>query len=96
MFIKAKDVRKDMSNISIKGKIISIEEEKRINTINGEARIARAIIEDETGRITITLWNEQIKRARIGSMVEVQRAYVVSYKGNISLNVPKNGKIIEL
>ncbi|MFP3190300.1 MAG: OB-fold nucleic acid binding domain-containing protein [Thermoproteota archaeon] len=96
MKVKAKDVRKDMNNISIRGKIVSIEEEKIVNTINGKAKIARAIIEDETGRVNLTLWNEQIEKIGIGKVIEIHRAYVVHYKGNLSLNVPRNGKIIQL
>lgn len=93
MRVKTKDLRNDMNDISITVKIVSIEYEKYVNTIYGKAKVARAVVEDETGKTYLTLWNEQINKVKEGSYVQLEKAYVTSWKGIISLNVGRRGKI---
>jgi len=55
--------------------------------------VADAIINDGTGTIKLTLWNEQIDQVKVNDTVKIENGYVTSFKGEIQLNVGKYGKL---
>jgi len=56
-------------------------------------RVADAVVEDETGSIKLTLWNEQIDQVNVNDKIKVENGYVTSFKGEIQLNVGRYGKL---
>jgi len=94
--VKVKDIKKDMSNIFLTVKVISIGEERLVQTKYGEARVADAIVEDYTGKITLTLWREQIDKVKEGNIIRIENGFVREFKGKLNINVAKNGRIIVL
>jgi replication factor A1 len=59
-------------------------------------RVADTTIQDETGTIKLTLWNEQIDQVNINDTVKIENGYVTSFRGEIQLNVGKYGKLSTL
>ena len=94
--VKIKEIKKDMSSISLTAKVISIGEERLVQTKYGEARVADAIVEDDTGRITLTLWREQIDKVKEGNIIRIENGFVREFRGKLSINVAKNGRITVL
>jgi ribosomal protein S18 acetylase RimI-like enzyme len=58
--------------------------------------VANAGFEDETGRIILTLWNEQIKLLQEGEWCRVENGYIRSYRGVKQLSSGKSGRLIKL
>jgi ssDNA-binding replication factor A large subunit len=58
--------------------------------------VANAAVEDETGRVILVLWNEQIKRVTADDNIRVENGYVTSYRGITQLNVGRAGWLILL
>ena len=58
--------------------------------------VADAIVQDETGTIKLTLWNEQIDQVQVGNRIKIENGYVTSFKAEIQLNVGKYGKLTVL
>lgn len=56
-------------------------------------RVADATVQDETGTIKLTLWNEQIDQVNINDNIKIENGYVTSFRGEIQLNVGKYGKL---
>jgi replication factor A1 len=56
-------------------------------------RVADTTIQDETGTIKLTLWNEQIDQVNTNDTIKIENGYVTSYRGEIQLNVGKYGKL---
>ena len=54
--IKVKDVKKGMENITLVLRVVSVEDARIVNTKYGESKVATAVVEDDTGRINLTLW----------------------------------------
>ena len=54
------------------------------------------MIQDETGTIKLTLWNEQIDMVNVGDNVKIENGYVTSFKGENQLNIGKYGKLTVL
>lgn len=78
----------------VEGTIDSISEPRTVNLkTGGEAKVADAILKDDTGQIKLTLWDAQIKMVKSGSKVRIENGYITNFKGENSLNVGKYGKL---
>lgn len=55
--------------------------------------IADAVVQDDSGTIKLTLWNEQIDQINIGDKIKIENGYITSFKGEIQLNIGKYGKL---
>jgi GNAT superfamily N-acetyltransferase len=58
--------------------------------------VADAGFEDETGRIVLTLWNEQIKLVQVGDICRIENGYVGSFRGVKQLSTGRSGNLIKL
>jgi replication factor A1 len=58
--------------------------------------VANAGFGDDSGRIVLVLWNEQIKKVKVGDRVRIENGYVSSYRGIKQLNVGRGGRLIHL
>jgi len=56
-------------------------------------RVANATISDETGKIKLTLWNNQIDEVSVNDNIKIENGYVTSFRGEIQLNVGRYGKL---
>ena len=58
--------------------------------------VANAGLGDDSGRVVLVLWNEQIRRVKEGDRLRVENGYVSSYRGITQLNVSRAGRLITL
>jgi replication factor A1 len=87
-----RDVRPGMTNVNLKAKVLEVAEPKRVVTRHGVyARVAKALIEDETGTINLYLWNEQINSFSVGDIVQIGNAKASTFKGEMQLTIGKRG-----
>ena len=80
-------------DIEITGKIAELPTPRAVSTRYGQKRIVTAVFEDETGKIDLTLWEEEIDAIEEGAEVHIQGAYVREWADDIQLNISRNGKI---
>ncbi|MDE1840223.1 MAG: DNA-binding protein [Thaumarchaeota archaeon] len=81
----------------IEGKIENIGTPRTVSLKSGgQSQVADVILLDETGRISLTLWDAQIKMVKQGSKVRIENGFVTQFKGKNSLNVGKFGKLVVL
>jgi replication factor A1 len=55
------------------------------------ANVANALVSDETGKIKLCLWNEQIGTVSVGDTVEIENASVSTFKGERQLRIGRKG-----
>jgi replication factor A1 len=84
-----------MKNVSVEAKVVEKSEAREVlSRFKDETyRVATAVITDETGKIKLTLWNDQINQVNVDDTVKVENGYVTSFKGEIQLNVGKYGTL---
>jgi replication factor A1 len=87
------EIIRGMNGISVKGKITAISETRTVQTRYGERSVADATLEDKTGKIKLSLWEENIKAVGIGDEVSVEGAYITEFRNQLQLNIPRSGKI---
>lgn len=91
--MKIGEIKRGMSDVSITGKIIDISEKRDVQTKYGRRSVAEAVVEDDTGQISVSLWENQIDSVSVGDTVTVSGAYVTEFREKIQLNIPRSGKI---
>ncbi|MEM3577360.1 MAG: OB-fold nucleic acid binding domain-containing protein [Candidatus Bathyarchaeia archaeon] len=91
--MKIGDLRNGMKNVTLEAKVIEkTEAHEVLSRFKDETyKVATAIIEDETGKIKLTLWNEQINMIKVNDKIKLERGYVSSFRGELQLNVGRNG-----
>jgi ssDNA-binding replication factor A large subunit len=91
--MKISEIKRGMSGISLTAKVVDISDPRHVQTKYGRRSVADATLEDETGQISMSLWENQINSVAIGDKVTVSGAYVTEFRDKLQLNIPKTGKI---
>ena len=56
-------------------------------------RVCNAKVKDDSGEITLTLWNDDIDRVKIGDKVHIINGYVSEWQGEPQLTTGRFGKL---
>jgi len=95
--LKIKDLSIGSARVKVEGKVVNKSEPKTIKLWDGrDANVADAVLEDESGSIILTLWNDQIDMVKVGDKVQIINGYVSNFKKEKRLNLGRYGKIIKV
>jgi replication factor A1 len=93
-FTKVKDLNQGSKRVTVLAKVLNVGEAKDIQTRYGEQKkVTEAVLGDETGKVTMSLWNEQVSQVENGDSIVVENGYVSFVRGHMRLNVGKYGAI---
>jgi hypothetical protein len=88
------DLRAGMKNVTLKAEVLEVTPPRRVVTRYGNyASLAKALIADETGKIKLCLWNEQIDAVSAGDTVQIENARASTFRGERQLSLGKNGTL---
>jgi len=88
------DSRTGMKLVNLKAKVLEITKPTLVFTRFGTyAKVANALVSDETGTIKLCLWNEQIKLISVGDTLQIENANVSKYRGVRQLKIGKHGTL---
>jgi len=91
--MKISEIKRGMSGISVTAKIIDVSDARDVQTKYGKRSVADATLEDDTGQIGMSLWENQINSVAVGDNVTVSGAYVTEFRDKLQLSIPRSGKI---
>lgn len=91
--MKINEIKRGMSNITLQAKIVDISQPRQVQTKFGVRSVADATIEDETGQMTLSLWEANITTVRVGDMINISGAYTTEFRDKLQLNIPRMGKL---
>jgi len=93
--LKIKDLRNGMKRVDVEAKVVEKSPPRQVLSRYKDEmyNVATAMINDGTGTIKLTLWNEQINDVDVEDTVKIENGYVTSFKGEIQLNVGRYGKL---
>lgn len=77
--------------VSAEGKIVSKSEPRSVRTRYGDRSVADATLEDDTGTINMSLWEQQIDLVDIDDTVKITGAYITEFNNQLQLNIPRSG-----
>ncbi len=89
-----KDLRIGMKKINLEAQVTEVPKPQMVHTQFGNsALLTNAVIEDETGKIKLSLWDQQVNVITPGDSVEIKNATVAAFKGEPQLRLGKNATI---
>ena len=96
--MKINELRDGMRKVDIEAAVIEKSDAREVRSrwTNETYKVADATIEDETGTITLTLWNEQVEQVNVGDRVRIENGYIKSFRDVLQLNSGKYGSLTVL
>ena len=96
--MKINELRDGMRKVDVEGNVIEKSDAREVRSrwTNETYKVADATLEDETGTITLTLWNEQVSQVNIGDRVKIENGYIKSFRDVLQLNSGKYGTLTVL
>jgi ssDNA-binding replication factor A large subunit len=87
-----------MEKVDLKVRVVGLNEPRNVTTYTGlEHVLVDGEVEDDTGRVLITVWDkaiEQLKGIEVDDVVELQNCFITSFKGTLHVNVGRDSKVI--
>ena len=95
--MKINDIKEGDNEINIEAEVTEKSYAREVRSRYGRVlMVADATLKDETGIITLTLWNEQISQVMVGNKVKIENGYTKSFRNVLQLSTGKNGTITVL
>jgi replication factor A1 len=87
-----------MKRVEVEGTIVDKGNTRQVQSrFKDETyNVADAVVQDDSGTIKLTLWNEQIDQINVNDKIKIENGYVTSFKAEMQLNVGKYGKLTVL
>ena len=63
---KIAELKAGDGNVDIEATVVSVAEPRTYEKFGREGRVAKAVIKDDSGEITLTLWNDQVDQIKDG------------------------------
>lgn len=89
------DIKEGDNEINIEAEVIEKSYAREVRSKFGYRPliVADATLKDETGKITLTLWNEQVSQVMVGDKIKIENGYAKSFRNVLQLSTGKYGKI---
>lgn len=86
---KIKDIKAGNQITNLTAQIIKKSQE--YNT--GNKKVQNIELEDETGKIWLSIWGDEINKHDIGDIITINKAYAKTYKNKTELTTGHDGTI---
>ncbi len=98
--MKLTDLRPGMENVDLIANIARLDEPREVTASYGVTHvIVDGEIEDDTGKMDLTVWNEQIDKLKdvdVGDNVKLTSCFITSFRGVLSVNVGRDSDVLIL
>ena len=92
--MKISEVQPGMTGVNIKGTIKDVGPIRDVKTRFGkQTQVANATLEDDSGKVKLTLWGEQIEKAKVGATAEITNGFAREWQGELQISVGKFGEL---
>ena len=91
--MKISELNIGQGNVEVEGTVKEIGEAKTFNKFGKDLSVANAMLEDDSGSIKLTLWNDDVSRFKDGDKLKVVNGYVNEFQGEKQLTSGKFGSL---
>jgi replication factor A1 len=91
--MKISELQAGQGSVEVEAVVKELEEPKSINKYGRELRLRGSVLEDDSGSIKLTLWNDDVDKFQVGDKVKIENGYVNEFQGDKQLTAGKFGKI---
>ncbi|MBI5036044.1 DNA-binding protein [Candidatus Micrarchaeota archaeon] len=91
--MKISELTPGTGNVNLEAEVVGIEEPREINKMGRTLRVANATVKDDSGTITLVLWNDNIDKIQEGSKIKITNGYVNTWQDKSQLTLGKFGQM---
>src|SRR3990167_59785 len=91
--MEIKDVKPNQGNIDLVAEVKTKEAARTFEKFGKKGKVCNATLKDQSGEITLTLWNDDVDSVNVGDKVHLQNGWCSEYKGEKQVTSGKFGKI---
>lgn len=97
--VKIANLVEGMRNVDIVARVLHVQSPKKFEKENRKGRYCKLLLADETGEITLTLWNKDIKwleqnKVERGDTLLVKNCIVSSFNDRLNLSLGLNSELV--
>lgn len=88
-----KDLQARQGKVDIEVEIIEKGESREFQKFGSTGRVCNAKAKDESGTITLSLWNDDIDKVNVGDRVKITNGWVSEWQGDKQLSTGRFGEM---
>ncbi|MEM3126486.1 MAG: OB-fold nucleic acid binding domain-containing protein [Candidatus Woesearchaeota archaeon] len=88
-----KDLQARMGKVELVATVIDKGQIREFNKEGKSGRVCNAKIKDETGEVSLTLWNDDCDKVNLGDKVQIKNGFVSEWQGELQLSTGKFGSL---
>ncbi len=91
--MKISELAPGTGNVNLEAEVVGVETPREINKNGRVLRVTNATLKDDSGTISLVLWNDAIDQVREGSKISITNGYVNTWQDKLQLTLGKFGKM---
>lgn len=91
--MEIKELKARMGKADVIVTVVEVGEVREFAKFGKQGRVANATVEDSSGKVTLTLWNEQVDLVKPGDKIQIKNGYVNEWQGELQLTTGKFGTL---
>ncbi len=91
--MKINELQAKQADVTVEGTITEVSQPREFQKYGKPGKVANSILSDDTGTVTLTLWNEDADTYKAGDKIRLSNGFVNEWQGDLQLSAGRNGKI---
>ena len=91
--MKISDLKDGAGKVDIEAKVVEKDNSREITTKFGHTKVSNAVLEDDSGTITLVLWGDDADKVKEGDSLKIENGFVKEWNNSLQLSVGKYGKM---
>ncbi|MCB9358805.1 hypothetical protein H6503_02650 [Candidatus Woesearchaeota archaeon] len=91
--MKISELTPGQGKVELQARVIEKGDIRTFDKFGKQGKVCNAKIKDESGEMTLSLWNEQAENVNVNDIVKISNGYVSEYKGQMQLSTGKFGTL---
>lgn len=87
------EIQARQGSIELEGKIIQKDKPREFEKFGNKGKVCNCTIENESGEIKLTLWNDDVDKFNVGDKIKITNGYCNEFQGEKQLTAGKFGKV---
>ncbi len=93
VLLKISELTAGTGNVSLEAEVVAVSEPRNIEKYGRTLRVADVTLRDDSGTVTLVLWNENIEKVAEGAKIKIENGYVNTWQDKVQLTLGKFGKL---
>jgi replication factor A1 len=96
-FVKIRELSPKSKRVNTVFRVVSIDDAKNVRSKRDRTAhaVTEAVVGDDSGVISMTLWDESLNKISAGKTYRIVNGYVTLFRGTMRLNIGKLGEFEE-